>query len=54
MTYKNQKFEPSGSIPFKAREGDLVIFRSYVEHGVGLHKDNKDRITLAYNFKEAK
>jgi len=52
--YKNQKFDPSGRINFKAKEGDLVMFRSYVQHAVGLHKDNKDRITLAYNFKEAK
>ena len=43
---------PSGHLIYKAEEGKLLMFRSYLEHGVELHKTDEDRITLAYNFKE--
>jgi len=51
--YRDINKRPSGHLIYKAEESKLLIFRSYLEHGVELHKTDEDRITLAYNFKEA-
>ena len=36
---------------YKAIPGRLVVFRSFLPHCVGKHKDSEERITLAYNFR---
>ena len=41
----------NGNVDYKAIPGRLVVFRSFVPHLVGKHKSNKERITLAYNFR---
>ena len=46
-THTNQS-----SIKHKAEEGKLLMFRSFIPHGVGKHDSDEDRITLAYNFDE--
>ena len=46
-THTNQS-----SIKHKAEEGKLLMFRSFIPHGVGKHDSDEDRITLAYNFNE--
>ena len=51
--YNNPNYRPSGYLTYRAVEGKLLMFRSHVEHAVELHKNDEDRITLAYNFKEA-
>ena len=38
-------------IVYKAKPGRLVVFRSFLPHCVGKHKDTEKRITLAYNFR---
>jgi|TARA_R100000455_G_C6204998_1_gene74462 uncharacterized protein (TIGR02466 family) len=38
-------------VEYKAIPGRLIVFRSFLPHCVSKHKDNEERITLAYNFK---
>ena len=46
-THTNQS-----SIKHKAEEGKLLMFRSFIPHGVEKHNSDENRITLAYNFDE--
>jgi len=39
------------NVEYKAIPGRLVVFRSFLPHCVGKHKDSEERITLAYNFR---
>lgn len=45
-------YNPSDWVHYVPDESNLLVFRSYVEHAVELHKSDEDRITIAYNFKE--
>lgn len=35
---------------FLVKEGDLIIFPSYLKHGIGLNQSNCDRYSIAFNF----
>tara|TARA_A100001011_G_C14199209_1_gene794906 strand:- start:653 stop:1225 length:573 start_codon:yes stop_codon:yes gene_type:complete len=48
---KTNRLGNNYDIVYKAKPGRLVVFRSFLPHCVGKHKDNEKRITLAYNFR---
>lgn len=37
-------------VPIEAQEGMLVMFRSFVEHGVNPNDSNQERISISFNF----
>ena len=48
---KTEGVSTNSDVLYKAVPGRLVIFRSFLPHCVGKHKDDNDRITLAYNYR---
>tara|TARA_R100000656_G_scaffold114111_1_gene86448 strand:+ start:2931 stop:3518 length:588 start_codon:yes stop_codon:yes gene_type:complete len=45
-----QLYTPQGGIQHSPVPGKLVIFSSYIGHGVGKHEDDSPRVTLAHNY----
>ena len=55
LYFKPPYYDTHLDVPYvkhKAEEGKLVMFRSFIPHGVEKHNSDENRITLAYNFDE--
>ena len=48
---KTQGLCTNCNVNYSATPGRLVVFRSYLPHCVEKHKDNEDRISIAYNMR---
>lgn len=49
ITYANNPLTYN-TVSYKPKKGRLLIFPSWVNHGVGLNKSNEDRISIAFNI----
>lgn len=52
LLFKTEEPKPTnvGSIEFKPKEGELILFESWLEHAVPKNESKKERIALVFNY----